>query len=237
MAVGIYDEQIVLPHPPLRRAVLLVVEAAICAAWNLLRTRPRSDFDLLTAHEDLITHELHEALFNGVFNRGIVDGFDRQIFSIVVREPKVRTYDYQNLDKMPDLLIALVDRPAGVINTQHGIFIECKPVDERHGTGQHYCQKGVLRFVRGEYAWAMSDALMVAYTRSGYRISPKLVDALKTYAGEMSIQGSLQPCAHSNETSANELVHFSKHLRGFTYRENGLPASPITIRHLWLKRY
>jgi len=53
MAVGFYDdpEWRVLPHPKIGLPVLLIVENALCAAWNLLRTYPRKGFDLLTADE------------------------------------------------------------------------------------------------------------------------------------------------------------------------------------------
>lgn len=235
--IGFFDEaEVALPHPPIALAVFLVVESAVCAAWHLLRTQPRAGFDLLTADEDVITQELQEAIFNKIFDKGIVDGFDRQVFASVTREPKVRNYNYANLDKMPDLLIALVNRPSGLINTQDGLFIECKPVDTDHSVGKHYCDKGLIRFVRGDYAWAMTSALMVAYAREGYTIVPKLQDALAKRSSGIPTLKDPHPCRRSKVGPSSEVVHISQHARTFTYLETGQLAQAITIRHLWLRR-
>jgi len=68
MAFGFYDKPspTILPHPPIRMPVLLVIESALCAAWELLRTHPRKGFNLLTDDEDIVTLELYEALFDRV---------------------------------------------------------------------------------------------------------------------------------------------------------------------------
>lgn len=141
MALGFYDEQKpgFLPHPEIPLPVLLVVERALCAAWDIVRAHPREGFDLLTAEEDSITLELHEALFDRVFKSGVVEGFDANLFSAVEREPKVRNHNYDHPDKMPDLLVRLVGRPDGIRNSQDGLFIECKPVDSDHPVRRHYC--------------------------------------------------------------------------------------------------
>ncbi|HEX6505850.1 MAG TPA: hypothetical protein VF011_21625 [Terriglobales bacterium] len=143
MALGFYNEsyRAGIPHAPIRVAVLLVVEKAISAAWKLVKTTPRPGFVLVSATEDEITHELYEVLYDRVFNKGVVAGFDRQLFSAIDREPKLRSYNYKYLDKMPDILVRLVGRPRSVRNTQDGLFIECKPVDVRHAVGGQYCKK------------------------------------------------------------------------------------------------
>lgn len=230
MAFGFYDKpsRVTLPHPPIRLSVLLVIEHALCAAWDLLRMSPRAGFNLLTANEDGITLEFYEALFDRVFDKGIVQGFDRQLFSAVMREPKVRNYNYKHPDKMPDLFICLVGRPIGIRNSQDGLFIECKPVDRHHAVREHYCKKGLSRFIRGEYAWAMTNAMMVGYARKGYTISSKLVGISSTILP--------RPCRQSKSGTNNEAVYYTQHARRFKYRETGKTAPPITIRHLWLKR-
>ena len=80
----------------------LYSEAAICAAWELVIRHGRTEFDLDTANEDAITLELHERLYDDIFNKGIVDGFDREVFTSVHREPKVRNFNRRHPDKMPD---------------------------------------------------------------------------------------------------------------------------------------
>lgn len=223
-----------LPHPPIPLAILLIVEEALVKAWEILRQNPRTGFDLLTAHEDTVTHDLYEVLCDIVLNQGLVEGFDRQLFTID-REPKVRNYDRTHPDKMPDLLVRLIGRDVAML-TQDGLFIECKPVDRDHSVGKHYCDKGLIRFVKGDYAWAMQDAMMVGYAREGYTISPKLQDALRKRGDKIPTLSFPAPCPHSVEASFGEPVHVTKHGRTFRYVETGIQAPAIIIRHLWLRR-
>ena len=240
MTLEMFDEPnegIRLPHPPLSLRVHLIVEAALCAAWELMTNRGRAGFNFQTGDEDTITHELYEWLYDEVFNKGIVDGFDREVFASVRREPKVRNFNGRNLDKMPDLLVEFVDRPTGVMNSQYGLFIECKPVDVQHPAGSAYCDKGLIRFVRGDYAWAMQSAMMVGYVRAGYSLISKLSEALVSNRKE-PIQTSFGPefCPSTRATAFAEQVAISKHQRTFTYVETNLPGGIIVIRHLWLRR-
>ena len=147
------------------------------------------------ATEDVLTHELYEVLSDEKFDKEVVGGFNRELFSNINRESKVRSYNHVHVDKMPDLLIGLVGRQV-CYRSQDWIYIECKPVDSAHAVGKHYCGMGIIRFVRGEYAWTMTSAIMtsaimIAYVRKAYTIAPKLTDALKTHE-----VGSLgEPCA------------------------------------------
>lgn len=238
MTLGYYGDtaEVDLPHPPIPLSVSLVVESAICASWHLLRTEPRAGFVLPTATENEITNALKVALLDRVFNKGIVEGFDREVFASIARDPKVENYDKSNCEKMPDLIISLVNRPSGVINSQDGLFIECKPVDLAHSVGKHYCDKGLIRFVRGDYAWAMTSALMVGFAREGYTILPKLKDALVKRSSVISTLEDPHPCCSSKAGPNNELVHISQHARTFAYVETRQLAEAITIRHLWLRR-
>ena len=236
MPVGFYDNQIWqgLPHPPICLPVLLIVENALCAAWNILRTYPREGFILQTANEDAITLELHEALYDRVFKSGMVAGFDANLFSSVERDSKVRSYDHKHPDKMPDLLIRLVGRPSGIRNTQDGFFIECKPVDAAHRLRTHYCEKGLTRFIKGEYAWAMTTAMMVGYSKAGYSVATNLAKVLRDWP-----QGTacvLEACPHSKASPNSEVVHSTQHARSFNYLGTTTRAPDITMRHLWLMR-
>jgi hypothetical protein len=225
-----------LPHPPISLSIFLVVEKALCAAWDSLRTNPRPGFNLLTATEDALTHELYERLYDSIFDKGVVEGFDRQLFTVVTREAKLRNYDGAKLDKMPDLLIGLSDRMSVYKYSQDWLFIECKPVDTVHPVGVHYCDKGIVRFVHGEYAWAMTSALMIGYTRRGFTISGKLVKALQARDKELPTITLPRACQRSKSGKNSEVVHISLHSRTFRYVETGQPAPDINIRHLWLRR-
>lgn len=239
MSLNLFEETtdgVQLPHPPISLRSLLVLELALCEAWRLMRDAPRGKFKLGEGHEDDITLELHERLYDEVFCKGVIPGFNSEVFASIGREPKIRNFDRTHPDKMPDLFIQFVDRPIGVIFSQHGIFVECKPVDLSHAAGTHYCDKGITRFIRGDYAWAMTSALMIGYVRTGYTVIPKLIDALAMRATEIPMLGTPQLCQHSKAGEASEVVYVSRHKRKFNYIETGKPAPPITIRHLWLSR-
>ena len=231
------DGGIRLPHPPLSLRSHLIIEAALCTAWELMTNRERVGFNLQTANEDTITLELYERLYDEIFNKGVVAGFDTDVFAAVHREPKVRNFNGSHPDKMPDIFVDFIDRPAAVMNSQHGLFIECKPVDRKHPAGSAYCDEGLIRFVRGDYAWAMQGAMMVGYAREGYTLIPKLSEALASNRKE-PIPTSFGPesCPRTRATAYAEQVAISKHQRTFNYVEDGLPAGVVVIRHLWLRR-
>jgi hypothetical protein len=165
-----------------------------------------------------------------------VDGFDRELFTTVTRETKLRTFDGRSLDKMPDLLVGLVGRDSFRPRSQDWLFIECKPVDVDHAVGTHYCDKGLIRFVKGEYAWAMQEAMMVGYAREGYTIALKLEEALRKRGDNIPTVGYPRTCPRSKTTQFSEAVQISTHGRTFHYVETGTAAPPIIIRHLWLMR-
>jgi hypothetical protein len=231
-----HEDELPLPHPPIPLAVFLIVEAALRAAWELMQTKPNPNFQLQREDEDPVTCELCERLCNEVFNRGVVEGFDRHLFSKPTRESKVKNYNGENIDKMPDLLLDLVDRPAVCIPAQDWLFIECKPVQTGRSVGVHYCGKGIIRFVRGDYAWAMREALMVAYVTGDYPLSSKLTAALDSRS--LTIQTLVKPaaCKRSRDTKGSEATHITEHKRDFRYVQTGQAAPPIRLRHLWLKR-
>lgn len=226
--------QFPVPHAPLPLAVWLVAEDAIRAAWVRLRKLPVHVFDLATADEDTITLRLHEILVDEVYGSGQVAGFDDTVMQIGSREAKIRNFDGKHPDKMPDMHIGIIRRE-NVRQSQDGIFVECKPVDTKHTAGVHYCDKGIIRFVRGDYAWAMRTAMMVAYASEGYTIDPKLTDAL-TKSTTISTDVMPTQCQSSETVLFCDQTQLSVHQRDFLYVETGSDAPSIKIRHLWLRR-
>ena len=236
MEIGFFKELLPeLPHPPIPLRVLLIVEQAIATAWEHVRREPTPGFDLLTAGENRITGELREVLCDIVLNQDLVNGFTRQLF-VVTRDSKFRTFDGGSLNKMPDLCVTLIDRPRVRKLSHDGLFIECKPVDVDHSVGRCYCDDGLIRFVNGDYAWAMREAMMVGYVREGYTISPKLDGALQARSGTMPTVRFPSQCAKSKATRFSECVCITEHGRAFEYVETGQQAPSISIRHLWLRR-
>ena len=236
MCQGLYqDAPATLPHPRISLAVFLVVEEALRVAWQRLKNRNPSRIDVATADEKNITHDLYEILHDEIYNK-LVDGFDNEHFTDIVREPKLRNYNYIHLDKIPDLLIRMKDRERVDFSSQDALFIECKPVDAGHTVGAHYGSKGIMRFVRGDYAWAMQEALMVAYNHSDYPLVPKLTETMSQRASDFKVIEQPAACPKSLKTDCSPPVHHTQHERTFEYVETNQPAPPIRLRHLWLLR-
>ncbi|SMP65583.1 hypothetical protein SAMN06265222_109101 [Neorhodopirellula lusitana] len=236
MSLGVFEHRpkSLPPHPPVSIAVLLVVEDAIKVAWSIIRQLPANEFDLASADEDTITQKLHEVLIDELFDTGTVPGFNGDLIAKGTREEKLRSFNSKHLDKMPDLIFGVIGRDV-YMRTQDGIFIECKPVDASHTAGVHCCDKGITRFVRGDYAWCMLSAMMVGYAADGYTIVPKLTDALRK-STTITTRVAPTKCSQSRPVLFSQGAHVSVHERNFSYVETGDPAPDIMLRHIWLNR-
>jgi hypothetical protein len=175
---------------------------------------------------DFTTH-LHEILQDHLLDSGAVEGFTREVFASVGR-PEVRNFDGEKTGKKPDMVAYLADRP-NVKSSQDGIFIECKPVDSAHSLLSDYCDAGVARFVVGDYAWAMTEALMVGYNTVHDKPSLALVAPFKQRAKVVQASGKLRDCRASPH---KPVVATTRHKR--TFRVNGKRVPDIVLRHLWL---
>jgi hypothetical protein len=236
MQIGFYTRgPISLPHPSYPKATLRVIEKAIVEAWEVIRDHPEGDFKLDTAEEDRITRELRTCLMNKVLDGGTVLGFTSDVFQ-VTREGKFESFDGTHLDKMPDLHIHIVrDSPAS-LPSDDGLFVECKPVDRDHAAGVAYCDKGIIRFVKGEYAWAMPEALMIGYASPGYTLPNKLHDAIAKRKKDLKTTGEVTACLDCSAAGYVQHPHITVHGRGFIYSGTITKAPKITIRHLWFNR-
>jgi len=231
MAVGFFTHGIefTLPHPKIPQRTILLLCRTIKRAWQLLQEEPPSNFILQSADEDTITQVLTEIIENRLRKSGDVDGFNCALFGKVTREPKITNVDKKHPDKMPDFFFDLKRDRLPVLSDQDGLFVECKPVDRKHPILSCYCQKGLVRFVNGDYAWAMQDALMVGYAKEPYSFK-KLASVLK--GGKRS--ASLRTTDHF--AVDEHAIYRSNHKRGFEWPESRGQACEISVAHLWLPR-
>jgi hypothetical protein len=238
MGYGFFSDDSVLPlpHPPIPWPLLLKIEEAIGVAWGLLREDAPEGFDLKTATENEITHKLQTAVFDRVLRDRMVAGFDRQVFTVGTRGAELQNFDGTRRDMKPDLLIGFVERQSVRVPTQDWLFIECKPVGSKHDVMKHYCRKGISRFVRGEYAWTMTDALMVGYVSKGFQSQTRLKEALECEEREFCLLSAPRECSRTERTLFSNAVYITKHGRTFTYVETGEAAPPLKLRHVWLPR-
>ncbi|HCW07707.1 MAG TPA: hypothetical protein DGG95_10135 [Cytophagales bacterium] len=228
MAIGFFTQGIefTLPHPPIPQRTILLLCNVIKKAWHLLLKHPPDSFILHSANEDTIIQMLVEIIENRLRKNGEVDGFDCARFGKVIREPKITNFNKKHPDKMPDIFFDLKREQYSVLSDQDGLFVECKPVDNDHPILSCYCQKGLVRFVNGDYAWAMQDALMVGYV-SGHYPFEKLASILEDRKSAI-----LKTKSHFSADKYS--IYHSSHERNFEWLENHGQACQISVAHLWL---
>lgn len=217
---------------PIAPALLAVVENALSRAWRvLLEDVAAGRFSICDTVEDEITEQLQQIL--GELHTAepeVVSGY--ATFSMG-RESKLRSHDGKHLDRQPDLTFYPL---RGVIPTTNssfaGIFVECKPIDSRHPIQSVYCKEGLIRFIRGDYAWAVDHALMVGYVRNRCHLPGGLTPCIDDdQAGKKyRFEGNLIALT---PTSSGDAVYQSTHGRTFSLSASQ-PTGPINLHHLWL---
>lgn len=235
--LGVRPDQYGLPHPRLGLPVILLLRRVLLRAFEKLRDR---GFPFATEREDRITEQLFNVLENDLRQTGEVAGFNSIFYDRVVRHAEVTNFNGQKLAKTPDLSFKLRHgemelRP--VLSSHDALFVECKPVDAGHAAGSAYCDDGLVRFVNGDYAWAMEDAMMLGYVRDGRTIAGHLAPAMaaSTRSASLAIAETVEPCTEPGAAACAEAeaVHRSKHHRAFDWPDGKGAATNITVYHLW----
>ncbi len=235
--LGVPPEGYRLPHPKLGLPVILLIRRVLLRAFEILRER---SFNLAAASEDQVTAALRSAIENNLRQSGEVRGFSKKTYEFMVRQGQWQNFNGTVLTKTPDLFFKLRDDEGdrgAVLSEFDGVFIEAKPVDSTHPAGSKYCDDGLIRFVSGDYAWAMQEAMMLAYARNSRTIAGNLLPAMSESERLASLKTKVAPTASSVTTAAAtphaETVHISKHVRGFTWPDGKGTACDITVYHLW----
>ena len=234
---GVSAERYDLPHPRLPLPVLLLIRSVVLRAFELLRKEP---FNLAAAQEDQVTTALRSTIENNLRQSREVPGFDTRTFEFVGRHGGWANYDGKSLTKAPDLFFKLRNdetEPRPVLSEHEGLFIEAKPVDATHAAGSEYCDNGLIRFVRGDYAWAMQQAMMLAYVRNGRTIERSLLPAMSEAPRTSTLQTQKLPTRikikGAGSTPTAEAVFMSRHERTFQWPHGKGQATLIDIFHVW----
>lgn len=225
-----------LPHPKLGLPVILLIRRVLCREFEQLREQR---FNLAVAKEDRVTAALLAVIENNFRQNGTVAGFDRRSFEPVVRQTQAANYNGAHISKTPDLCFRLRRddvEPRTTLSEYDALFVECKPADQNHFAGSDYCDDGLIRFVHGDYAWAMQEGMMLAYASDGRTIAGHLVPAINE-ARKKSLAITQMPTASTAKGAeaieGAEAVFVSKHGRNFEWPDRKGAACEITIFHLW----
>jgi hypothetical protein len=234
--LGVPKDRYDLPHRPLGVPVILLIRKVICRALGLLR---ESGFNLAEATEDQVTAALRSTIENDLRQTGAIPGFNRRNYDPVFRQSQVANFDGTRLTKTPDLIFKLriAEKIAySGLSEFDALFVECKPVDATHAAGSRYCDDGLVRFVLGDYAWAMPEGMMVGYVRDQRTITGHLLPVMNETGRMVSLATQQLPqvlAAHKAESFGVDRIHVSIHRRDFAWPNEKGPATNITLYHLW----
>lgn len=207
---------------------------AITAAWSQLQGKagddlPNEDSD---GYEPRITANIAHCLNEFRNSDRHASNFHKTIFQEVVTESSTTTYDGKSVDKRQDLVIRLLSRAGPPSIAGYGaLVIECKVISPNKGVSL-YCKDGLIRFVQGDYAWAMPSAMMLAYVRGSYSVQETLQPFLQKDHAERNILKTLR-LPHAAQKMGDD-VYASKHDRPWKFPETNHSPGPITLLHLWL---
>lgn len=220
------------PHavPP---NVVRVVARAIQHAWSVISADPGKHLikpSPSSPLEDVYTYAVYNILDQMLgADEPAVPGFSGDFFDGVTRGESVANYNGTAINKQPDLIIRLADRPLLQFRSLVGIVIESKVVSMSRPVSK-YTTEGLSRFVQGDYGWTMTAGMMLAYQHRKHRPIQSLEKQLEVEKGLL--------CAPQKgkymETQAafSPLSGVSVHDRSWSYLCGDSPG-PIWIWHMW----
>jgi hypothetical protein len=228
------------PYPQWPVETVAIIEEAIRVVARQVR-RSKTVRQLNTAKENHLTHWLQKAL-DCLLDSGTLPGYSDDVFERPRRGEEMANYNGKAISKKPDLAFYRQGNPAAVVDRLYdGWFCECKILDASHPL-RDYLRDGIMRFVKGDYAWAMPAAQMIGYVRLSFgnrRAEPRLLSYMSRKYG----RGDKRTCAvvvqlRSDrvfaELTGDPPVFATRHGRRFKL-PNGIKPGDIELRHLWLK--
>lgn len=209
-------------------AIVLVIEDALRKAYTSIEEKLGEHHTLHSANEDTITNALQAALIDLRKDGKTIPGFSIASFGMPIRGQNIADYSGEFINKQPDLTFY----QALTADLEDGWFCECKIVDASHSLGD-YLHKGLIRFVNGNYAYAMPHAQMIAYVRDTKKPAD-LIDFLskKPYKSSHN-HGCLMSLSDIPKIFKPDLIITIHNRSAYSLPEKD-PLGEIEVRQLWL---
>ncbi len=214
-----------LPRQAIENVHLQILAEGLHEAFDDLRQREPAT---VAFGDEAEVTALMEARLNRLIDE---NPFWRQLVVCVVRGKETVSFDGSHLEKRPDLSIFLSDR-----TLLFPLVVEAKILDAPNAkTVASYCERGLRRFVDGEYAWGNREAFMVGYVRDGSSIETTLKPCIAR-AMAVNPPGYLVQGYPVHVGSEGLDLAYTTHGRAFVYGNQAPPncPGPISVWHLWL---
>lgn len=225
-----------LPFPPLTTLQVRAVLEAFRLAWShfLEMPEPHGIANVLEATEVQISDALL-AVISTIHNTTPppIPAFT-EFFQTPVSDESMSNFDNSKpITKVDFCFRPKVNPYPGRNPRPYGLFVEAKPVID--GGVSNYMRKGLIKFQIGDYAWATTQGMMVAYVRPTNR---ELLDALNKYFKRHGVAeefGLTAPPHVWPKDRRRPRAYTTSHERTWQYPPPN-PHGPgdIEIIHLWL---
>lgn len=225
-----------LPFSPIPPQHIRAILEAFRLAWSefLAEPEPHGIGDVSDAKEVPISEALLRVLCT-IHNakKPPIPIFSDE-FQIPISDASLRNFDGTKLITKVDFCFRPKINPYPGRNVdQYGLFVEAKPIDG--GQLHNYMKKGLVKFLRGDYAWAMTQGMMVAYVSPPGRRLPDALEAYFKRLGNAKSFGIQRPPKGWAADRHNPRPCLTVHKRTWSYPPpNTNTPGDIEIIHLWL---
>lgn len=212
-----------LPIAPIGAAMLEIIVEAIAGAWN----------DVKAAYPHVVLEATEPEISGLLVSRLNASLGSNPLLALIVssihRGSENVSFDGAKLEGRPDLLFTLTGT-----DTRFHLVGESKIIDlPNKKSASLYRNKGVKRFVVGEYAWGTKEGIIVAYVRCGAKLDPTVLSSLPKFkdinCSARVMRSSVKPPIQPGN------LGISTHGRAFSYvhKTTSTPGD-IELWHLWL---
>lgn len=224
------------PHGPLPPQQIRAILEAFRLAWAELMARPHPHgIDSPDDENEISISDALLSVMSTIHNSDPppIPVFTRD-FQTPISDQSLKNYDRSKIVTRVDFCFRPKVNPCpGRDPRYYGLFVEAKPI--HGGSISNYVTKGLIKFQIGDYAWAMTQGMMVAYVHPTRR---EPLDALSQYFGRHGNAQKFGLRTSPNFWPKDRHIPrpcITKHARTWQYPPpDGRDPGDIDIIHLWL---
>jgi len=227
------------PFKPLSPQYLRIIEEAIRFSWRELVAAPQPHGIHSLLDSDVGEVAISEALLRVLC--GIQEAKERPVpafsehFEAPTSDAGLRNFSGNVLGTRVDFCFRLKINPyPGTSKIYNGLFVEAKLI-RQDGSLSGYMGGGLIKFLRGDYAWAMPHAMMLAYLRQTSQTLPNALNSFFDRLGNTKNFQLKSPARTSPVTRYLPRAYKTVHGRTWNHpAPHNQLAGHIEIIHLWL---
>jgi hypothetical protein len=226
------------PYPAIPDTEVALLERFLRLVWDEARAPvavDRHQVNFTTGAEEEISFALAKTIQWIRLSESVLVQSFFGAFRSNPAEPKLENFNRSSINRKCDFLFSRAVCAMGSHESLNGMFVEAKLVTADKAMG-NYVGGGLMRFVTGQYAWAMPQGMLLAYVRE---TTQSLPDSLAAYYARESGKKAKEirliagPKAFAKSLKATRM-HWSSHARALVHDLSGNPLGDICVYHLWL---